>query len=233
MISDKIAWVLGLLIIFSCLETIALNIDSLILVRENQLQEYTQFKENMNERTWIKLVNLSNLANNVIETDIQLVDYYGSKGLGRNNIFKAKAEELNLEITLLKREAEIQKIVLDDRKSLLNTLLFIIGGISILFIALLIFAIDRQVRFRNTRMELERTWTGEIEIPMNTASEKDTERMKKEINSLTSENSRLKNQLLELKRKIKEKEKVLDEELDSRKQLKEEIQSLITQIKSQ
>lgn len=233
MISDKIAWVLGLLIIFSCLETIALNIDSLILVRENQLQEYTQFKENMNERTWIKLVNLSNLANNVIETDIQLVDYYGSKGLGRNNIFKAKAEELNLEITLLKREAEIQKIVLDDRKSLLNTLLFIIGGISILFIALLIFAIDRQVRFRNTRMELERTWTGEIEIPMNTASEKDTEKMKKEINSLTSENSRLKNQLLELKRKIKEKEKVLDEELDSRKQLKEEIQSLITQIKSQ
>ncbi len=224
---------MGLLIITTYQESIAQNIDSLLSARDNQLQVYTQHKENMGERTWINLVNLSNLANHVIETDNQLVEYYISKGLDRNNTFKTKAEELNLEITLLKREAEIQKMVVDDRKSLLDTLLIIIGGVIILFIALLIFAIDRQIRFRNTKMELERTWAGEIEMPNEAASEKEFEKAKQEIRSLTTENSKLKNRVAELVEKINEKEKVLDEELNSRKQLKEEIRSLITQIKSQ
>lgn len=82
-------------------------------------------------------------------------------------------------------------------------------------------------------MELERTWTGEIEIPKEPASEKKIEKVDQEVKLLTSENAKLKDQVLELKNKIKDKEKVLDEELNSRKQLKDEIRNLITQIKSQ
>lgn len=210
----------------------AQNIDSLLQARKNHFQEYIQYKKNLGERTWIKLVNLSNLANKVIESDNQLIDYY-NKGNNRNSNILAKTEELNLEITLLKREAEIQKMVLDERKSYFNTLLLIIGGIGILLISLLIFAIDRHVRFRNTKMELERTWAGEIEIPKVSTSEQEFIKVNNEIRSLSTENTKLKDQVLELMNKIKEKEKILDEELDSRKQLKQEIRNLITQIKSQ
>lgn len=233
MLSIRTTCILGLLIISICQNTIAQNADSLLIQRDKQFQEYVQFKENMGERTWINLVNLSKFANNVIDTDNQLVNYYLSRGIDRDLAIKAKAKELNLEIALLKRETEIQKVVLDEKISMLNSLLIIIGGISILFIAMLIFGIDRHIRFRNTRMELERTWAGEIEMPRNGKSEKEIEKVKQEIKSLTAENSQLKDQVLKLKAKIKEKEKVLDEELNSRKQLKEEIRDLITQIKSQ
>lgn len=211
----------------------AQNIDSLLNSRNYQFEEYAKFKENIGDRTWIKLVNLSNLSNQVIETDNQLVEYYLTHGMSRNNSYKKKAEELNLEIALLKREAEIQQMVLNERKSLFNTLLIIIGGISVLFIAMLIFTIDRHVRYRNTKMELERTWAGEIEIPKVSTSEQEFVKVNKEIRSLSSENTKLKDQVLELMNKIKDKEKILDEELDSRKQLKQEIRNLITQIKSQ
>jgi hypothetical protein len=208
------------------------NLDSLLEVREIQYQAYMQYKQNLGERTWIKLLNLSDLASKVIQSDNQLVNYY-SQGIKNNGNYKAKIEELNLEITLLKREAEIQEMVLNERKSLFNTLLMIVGGVSILFIAMLIFAIDRHIRFRNTKMELERTWAGEIEIPKVSTSEQEFVKVNNEIRSLSTENSKLKDQVLDLMNKIKEKEKILDEELDSRKQLKDEIRNLITQIKSQ
>jgi len=232
MIPIKTYWILSFLIISVSQLTFGQNIDSLLKQRDNSFQEYTQYKKNLGDRTWIKLVELSDLASKVIESDNQLVDYY-SKGIDRNNTFKAKAKELNLEITLLKREAEIQKMVLNERKSMFGTLLIIIGGISILCIALLIFAIDRHVRYRNTSMELERTWAGEIESPKENTSEKEFKKVNNEIRSLTKENIKLKDQVLELMNKIKEKENILDEELNSRKQLKEEVRNLITQIKSQ
>lgn len=227
------SWIPGLLIILFCQNTIAQNIDSQIQSRNQLLQEYTQFKENMGDRTWIKLVKVSNLSDEIIELDNQLVDYYLSQGIDQHNSIKAKAEELKLELTLLKREAEIQKMVLDERNSMFTILLFVIGGISVLLIMLIIFASDRHVRFMNTKMELERTWAGELEIPKVSTSEKEFVKVNQEIRSLSTENTKLKDQVLELMNKINEKEKILDEELDSRKQLKTEIRNLITQIKSQ
>jgi len=233
MTSIRSSWIISLLIILFCHNTIAQNIDSLIKSRNQLLQEYTQFKENMGERTWIKLVKLSDLSNEIIELDNQIVDYSFSQGIDQHKIIKAKAEELKLEITLLKREAEIQKMVLDERNSMFTTLLFVIGGMSILLILMIIFASDRHVRFTNTKMELERTWAGEIEIPKVSTSEQEFVKVNQEIRSLSTENTKLKDQVLELMNKINEKEKILDEELDSRKQLKTEIRNLITQIKSQ
>lgn len=234
MISIKKSWILVLLTISFCQPNIAQNIDSLLLSRDNLLQEYTHYKDNIGERTWIKLVNLSKLANNLIEADNQLVKYYYKQEMGSNSSFKARAEDLKLEISLLNRENEIQKMVLSERKSLFNILLLIIGGISILLISMLIFAIDRHVRFRNTRMELERTWAGENITPEGrSSSEEEFMKVNTEIRSLSTENTKLKDQVLELMNKIKEKEEILDEELDSRKQLKAEIRNLITQIKSQ
>lgn len=231
--SNRINYFIPLiLIVLFYQDLLAQNIDSLLEERKDQYQEYIQYKQNLGERTWIKLVNLSDLANKVIQSDNQLVDYY-SQGVNLNSNFKDRTEELNLEITLLKREAEIQQMVLNERKSLFNTLLIIIGGIAILFIAMLIFAIDRHVRYRNTKMELERTWAGEIEIPKVSTSEQEFVKVNNEIRSLSTENSKLKDQVLDLMNKIKEKEKILDEELDSRKQLKDEIRNLIVQIKSQ
>ena len=187
----------------------------------------------MGERTWIKLVNLSKLANRVIELDNELVDIYFSKEKEHSSALKAKAEELNLEISLLNRELEVQKTVLEERKFLFDTLLKIILGLTLLFIVLLIFSVDRHIRYRNTRIELERSWAGQNEVPSPNTSEQEFVKVNREIRSLTNENTKLKDQVLELMSKIKEKEKIMDEELKARKQLKEEIRSLITQIKSQ
>lgn len=110
MISIRSAWILGLLIIFTFQENTAQNIDSLLTVRDSQLQEYVQFKEKMGERTWIKLVRLSNLASNIIKTDNKLVDYYFSQDLNRSSTYKAEAEELNLEITLLKEKLKSKNL---------------------------------------------------------------------------------------------------------------------------
>ena len=233
MILNRRSWILGLLVFLLYQSAISQNIDSLLKLRNNSFQEYTQYKENLGERTWIKLVNLSNLASNVIELDNELVDYYFSKGIDRNKTFKAKAEELNLEISLLKREAEIQKSVLEERKFLFDTLLKIIGGVILLFIILLIFSIDRHIRYKNTKIELERTWAGQIDLPKESTSEQEFLKVNKEIRSLSNENTKLKDQVLELMNKIKEKEKVMDEELKHRKGLKEEIRNLIKEIKSQ
>lgn len=229
---NKSNLLLAILLISLSLSTIGQNIDSLLNQRTRKFQEYLQYKENIGERTWIKLLNLSNLAYEVIELDNQLVDYY-SNGIGRNTAYKEKTEELNLEISLLKREAEIQQTVLEDRKFLNDTMLKIIGGAILLLIGLLIFSIDRHIRYRNTRMELERAWAGEIIEPKESTSEQEIVKVNEEIRSLSIENTRLKDQVLELKNKIKDKEKILDEELNSRKQLKEEIRNLIAQIKSQ
>ncbi len=59
----------------------AQNIDSLLNSRNYQFEEYAKFKENIGDRTWIKLVNLSNLSDQVIETDNQLVEYYLTHGI--------------------------------------------------------------------------------------------------------------------------------------------------------
>lgn len=233
MTSIRSSWILGLLIILCCQNTTAQNIDSLIQSRNQLLQDYTLFKENMGERTWLNLVKLSDLSHEIIELDNLIVDYSISQGIDQHNSIKARAEELNLEITLLKRESEIQKMVLDERKTMYTTLLFIIGGISVLLILMIIFASDRHVRFINTKMELERTWAGEIEVPKVSASEQEFRKVNQEIRSLSTENTKLKDQVLELMSKINEKEKILDEELVSRKQLKTDIRNLITQIKSQ
>lgn len=229
---NKSNWIVALLLIFFFQSAYSQNVDSLQKQRDQRIQEYQQFKANIGERTWIKLVNLSNLANELIELDNQLLDNYKAGNAG-NTAYKTKADELNLEISLLRREADIQKTVLEERKSLFNTLLKIIGGTSLLLIIVLIFAIDRNVRYRNTKMELERTWAGEIEIPKVSTSEQEFVKVNQEIRLLSVENTKLKDQVLELMNKIREKENILDEELNSRKQLKEEIRNLITQIKSQ
>lgn len=230
---NRSSWILVIFTLFFFQVSHTQNIDSLLEQRDQKFQEYTQFKENLNERTWINLVNLSNLANDVIELDNQIVEYYNINGGVNNNAYKSKAEDLNLEVSLLKREAEIQKSILDERQFLFNTLLMIIGGFTLLLIGLFIFAIDRHIRFRNTKMELERTWAGEIEIPKVSTSEQEFIKVNKEIRSLSAENTKLKDQVIELMNKIREKEDILDEELNSRKQLKDEIRNLITQIKSQ
>ena len=213
--------------------TTAQNIDSLNQAREVTYAKYIDFKENIGERTWIKLVDLSNLAHELITIDKTLLAYYEKNGIGQTKTFKTKIEELTLEISLLKREAEMQQMILEERNVLLNTSLKILGGISLILIGLLIYAIDRHVRFRNVRLELERTWAGQVEPPKQRSSEEDFSKVNQEIKQLSRENSKLKDQVLELMKKISEKEKILDEELQSRAQLKEEIRNLITQIKSQ
>ena len=151
---NRSSWILVIFTLFFFQVSHTQNIDSLLEQRDQKFQEYTQFKENLNERTWINLVNLSNLANDVIELDNQIVEYYNINGGVNNNAYKSKAEDLNLEVSLLKREAEIQKSILDERQFLFNTLLMIIGGFTLLLIGLFIFAIDRHIRFRNTKLKI-------------------------------------------------------------------------------
>ena len=48
-----------IIFLISCIDLKAQNIDSLLQLRESRIKAYTEFKENIGERTWIRMVKLS------------------------------------------------------------------------------------------------------------------------------------------------------------------------------
>ena len=80
----KLTIILSWLIAGLSLSVSAQLLDSLLLYRQNNLQEYTQFKNNMTERTWINLIDLNELAGRVINTDNELIWNHLEEEMARN-----------------------------------------------------------------------------------------------------------------------------------------------------
>jgi hypothetical protein len=206
-------------------------LDSVLVSRNLQLTDYYRFKDGMKERTWINMVNLGDKALQIIESDNLILDNFLQNEMNKSQKLNTKLEAANLEILLLKREVEVNSIILEEQR-FLNTNLIIITGVSIiLFVILLILFIDRQIRYRSTNMELERLWARSDDQPIQIKEDKLNDLQQKEFESLTEQNKVIKRKLEEMSELKIGNENALQKEIDSRMEVEKEIKSLISQIK--
>jgi len=205
--------------------------DSILQRRNNSYLDYKQFQENMEVRTWINMVNLTDKANIVIGLDNDIIDNILQNEVQKNKALKQEIEKLKLEIILLQKEVELKEIILKERKYLYNVLIISIGIISILFLVMLILFIDRQTRYRNAKTELERLWRTQDDNPLE-SSDQQFLKLSNQLNDLGSENIGLKNKVLEMQKAIDKKDNDLKIEMKSKKLVEEEIKKLILQLKS-
>jgi hypothetical protein len=209
------------------------TLDSIVINRNHQLSEYYRFKDGMKERTWTNLVNLNNKALQVIETDNLILDNYLKHEMNRVSETKDQLEKANLEILLLNREIEVNSIMLEEQRFINSNLIIITGIAILLFIVVLILFIDRQIRFRTTRMELESFWARHDDPPVSRIKNKEIAEQEKQIKTLTRENEAIRMQLEEIGNQKKAQDDQLQKEIDSRHEIEKEIKLLIAQIKEQ
>lgn len=207
------------------------RLDSLLHERENQFNAYNQFKLSLDERPWIKLVELGEKADNLIKTDNLILQQYLNQQINYNADLSNEIEKLNLELALLNKEARVNNILLNERQRLTNTLLFVIGGISVLLIVIFILFIDRQTRFRSARMELERLWAAKGEHGVNKLQQDEWSMLANQVNKLSEENDQLKKELNQEQGQKSEAMESLKKEIRNRRQVEQEIKDLISEIK--
>jgi flagellar biosynthesis GTPase FlhF len=206
------------------------ELDSLLISRDNKLSDYYQFKDEMKERTWLNMVNLNEKALMVIKADNQIIDRYLNFEMNRTSELNDQLEQIKLENSLLKKEIEINAVILEEKRLLSNKLFIATLILAVSFIIILIFFIDRHIRFRSTRMELERqyAWTNNSQ---NTRDNVTLQEYKSKIERLTKQNETINKQLKEILQQKKTRDQEFEKELNSRKEMEKEITQLISQIK--
>ncbi len=207
------------------------RLDSLLQERDLQYQEYNQYKLSMDERTWIKLIELGQKAHALIETDNLILKQYLKREVSRNKELSDNIEKLNLEIALLNKEAEMQEMLLTERRNLTSNMLIIMGGLSLLLIVMLILFIDRQTRYRSAKLEVERLWTMKEDPKYNRLQKDELKMLSDEVNKLSEQNEQLKQQLNQEEGKKSEAIESLKKEIRTRRQVEKEIKDLISQIR--
>lgn len=135
------------------------KLDSLLSERQSKLQDYTQFKNNMSERTWINLIQLNELAGKVINTDNDLLWNHLDEEIVRNRDYQALNEQLRIEMAFLNKEKEQTDSQLKEHTSLNNLFLMIILGLSVALIILLASIISLYKKNKEAFYELRRLWS--------------------------------------------------------------------------
>jgi hypothetical protein len=209
------------------------SFDSTILLRNKTFTDYRLLEEANTIHPWVKRAELTTKAKEVIDIDNTLINYYLLKEIEINKSLEDKLEKLTLEIALIKKESELQEKTLEDNRQLINILLIVTGSFCLLFMISSIFFIDRQIRYRSIKLELERTWPIREEINKDSSFQQDIVQLNKQLGELTLKNSSLISEMQDLKQKYRDKEDDLEREILSKKQIEEEIKKLIIQIKSQ
>jgi len=206
-----------------------LNADSLLEQRRIKYDTYLQFRNTMGQRTWINLVNLNNKAYEILKQDDWIIGILNSE---RNRISKLTAEndKLQLEIGILKKEAKIQEMLINDKKYYANIYLGIIGFLTLLFFAMLILFIDRQARFRSIKLELERIWTSG-EHKKTGMDNEEISLLKQQQLMMESERDRLKSANESLRNDVAIKEQELKKAIEAKNRIESEIRTLINQLK--
>lgn len=208
-------------------------IDSTILLRNKTFTDYRLLEEASTIRPWVNRAELTAKAKELIDIDNTLINYYLLKEIEINKSLEDKLEKLTLEIALIKKESELQEKALEENRQQINILLIVIGSLCLLFVISSIFLIDRQIRYRSIKLELERTWPIREEINKDGSFQQDIVQLNKQLGALTLKNSSLISEMQDLKQKYHEKEENLEQEILSKKKIEEEIKKLIIQIKSQ
>jgi len=207
-------------------------LDSVILQRNNSLKTLQSLEENTEQRSWLKISDLNSRAMDIIDIDNSLINDFLFREIRQNNRLEDKIEKLNLEMALVKKETELQSRILDENKYLVKVLLISICALSIVFLVFLILFIDRQIRYRSIKLELERTWPIREEINTDSSLEHEVIKLNKQVGELNQKNSSLINEIEMLKNENEESQHILEKEKQSKKQFEEEIKKLILQIKT-
>jgi regulator of replication initiation timing len=218
-----------ILIISACIGQSLL--DSAIINRNNILNELRSLDENPITRSWNKLSEIYQKAKEVIDADNVLINEYLSQQIENNIALKNDIEKLKMELTLVKKETELQAWHLEDNKSEFKILLSLVGGLCILFIIILVLFIDRQIKYRSIKIELERTWPVKEELEKGNNFQHEISRLIKQVGELTMKNSSLTDEVNTLNLEKTESQNRLEKEIQSKKQIEEEIKNLIDQLK--
>ena len=207
-------------------------LDSLLLDRKLLKDDYTDFRDQMKERTWLNLVTIQEKADNLFDLDNEIINKYLVREVRKRKEYIDSIEKLNLELALLQKETEVQQMILNEKSFLNRTLLIIAGSVSLLFFVLLILYIDRQSRFRAAKLELERYWNREHDPESHSLRKDEINTLREQLYKNADEIEKLRkdNQSILNQKSIAEKK--LRAEIDDRRQAESEIKKLIDQLKS-
>jgi len=206
-------------------------LDSVIITRNNILNELRSLDESPLPRTLNKMSEINLKAKAVIEADNVLINEYLIQQIESNIKLQNDIEKLTMELSLVKKETELQAWHLEDNKSVFKILLSVIGGLCILLILILVLFIDRQIKYRSIKIELERTWPLREELEKDNNLQHEISRLNKQVGELILKNSLLVSEADSLKLENVENQNRLEKEIQSKKQIEEEIKNLIDQIK--
>lgn len=209
------------------------NLDSVLSQRNKLYEEFRLMRDTKGQKTWLKMADESVAANKVIEIDQSLIDLYLKKEMEQSRMLENEIEKLTLEIDFIKKESSHQNKIIEDYKHMINIMMIVIGSLILLLVIALILFVDRQIRFRSIKLEMERTWPLREELNKDSSLQNDLMQLNKQIGELSLKNSSLQDELKELKHHNTEKEETLQKEVLLRKQIEDEIKKLIVQLKSQ
>ncbi|MEZ5082681.1 MAG: hypothetical protein R2750_04440 [Bacteroidales bacterium] len=220
-----------LFVVLFCIASAAQTFDSLLINRQKGYNNYTSFKNNMLDRSWINLVNLTAMADELIHTDNEIIDKYQRNEIIYNRQLLDSLENVKLSLSLYKKEAEIAVAQLNEQKSMVNILLIVGAVISILFLVAVSFLFGSHARNKAARKEIDRLWRKQDEPDPNIELSIDKIPLAQEISKLTEENILLKKRMESIDKLKLNAEAKLKEEISSRHEAENEIRNLIEQIK--
>lgn len=209
------------------------QLDSALLLRNKTLTEFRLLEETSNLRPEMKQAILISKTKELIDIDNTLINNYLLREIEKNKLLNDHLENITLEVALAKKESELQEKIRIENHYLINILLAVSCSFCLLFIVAAIFFIDRQIRYRNLKIETEKTWPLIEEINRDHQLQDELIRQIKQVEDLTLIKDSLTGEIAELKHKTEELEKNLTKEVSSKKQIEEDIKKLIIQIKSQ
>ena len=208
-------------------------LDSVILQRNKIYTDYKVTEEANTIKPWTKSAELTSKSKELIELDNNLINYYLLKEIDKNKKSGEKLDKLNFEIELIKKETEMQDKELENNRQMITILFIVAGSFCLLFITMAILFIDRHIRYKALKIEMERTWPLREEINRDHHLHDELSKLNHQLEDLNVKNASMSAEIDDLNKQMKEKDLTLTKELSSKKQIEEEIKKLIIQIKSQ
>jgi hypothetical protein len=209
------------------------SLDSLKVMHDKLYQDYQHDRSTMEERTWIRLVELDRKANELIKTGQLIMERFSELMSQEKNEFLETIDLISLEKALLERELEIQEMGLNRRITYQQTLVLSTVVVGILFIISLILLFSIKSRYKSARGELERFYSSH-DVPNFREMQPYGKRLtNNKLNVMKENNEQLKKELNRISNEKSETLEALKKEIRDRKKMEQEIKNLIEQIKKQ
>lgn len=208
-------------------------LDSAILLRNKIYTDYKVTEEANTIKPWTKSAELTARSKELIEMDNNLINYYLLKEIDKNKKTGEKLDKLNFEIELIRKETEMQDKEIENNRQMITILFIVAGSFCLLFIIMTILYIDRHIRFKALKIEMERTWPLREEINRDHHLHDELAKLNRQLEDLNVKNASMSAEIDDMNKQMQEKDLILTRELTSKKQIEEEIKKLIIQIKSQ